>query len=241
MNMKKSSKSLKTAVENRDYILDVSTRRSCFQSNNKAALIHGGYSKSIPEELITAVLDNDLGFELGVLKGQLSNISTMGMGIISDLLQSGESTTALDVALSCADRSAKLVPQIQKILESEVMREKQQDPRLLKSRSRLLKKLHAGLCLPSDVAYQFEYQQLGELPDYVTQMLKLELKESKAELETELYSREELQSKIAEYWLEVEQEKQSLIERKVQVVAGKDRVNRQLFSAQQSDEKGSED
>ena len=52
--MKKSSKSLKTAVENRDYILDLSTRRSSFQSNNKAALIHGGYSKSIPEELITA-------------------------------------------------------------------------------------------------------------------------------------------------------------------------------------------
>lgn len=238
--MKKDYKKLNIAAEGKDYTLNANTRRSCFQNNNKSALIHGGYAKNIPEELLAAILDNDLGFELGVLKGQLTNITTMGMGIISDLIQDGESTTALEVALSCADRSAKLVPQIQKILESELVIEEQENLKVIKTRSRLLKKLHAGLCLPSEVAYQFECHQLGALPDYVNQMLKIELKEQQPELEVELYSREELQSKISDYWLNVEQDKVAQLERNAEVTAEKDRVNAQVYSIPLTDEKKDE-
>jgi hypothetical protein len=234
--MTKNTNKIRTAIESKDYVLNSSTRRSCFQNNNKAALIHGGFSKNIPEELLTSILSNDLGFELGVLKGQLSNITTMGMGIISELVQEGEKTTALNIAFSCADRSAKLVPQIQKILESGLVKEEQDEPKVIKTRTRLLKKLHAGLCLPSEVAYQFECHQLGELPDYVDQMLKIEFKEKEPEVEIELYSREELQVKVSEYWQGVEQEKESQLERKADIEAEKKRVNAQVYSLPMTDE-----
>jgi hypothetical protein len=238
MNSKKIQ--AKPEMKGSGYELDPGTRRSRFLKNNKAALIHGGFSKNIPEELLTSILSNDLGFELGVLKGQLTNITTMGMGVISELVQDGENTTALNIALSCADRSAKLVPQIQKILESVLVKEEQDEPKVIKTRTRLLKKLHAGLCLPSEVAYQFECHQLGELPDYVDQMLKIELKEKEPEVEIELYSREELQVKVSDYWQSVEQEKEHQVERKADITAEKERVNAQVYSLPMTDENNEE-
>jgi hypothetical protein len=233
--MKKDTNKIRKSIERKDYVLNPSTRRSSFQNNNKAALIHGGYSKNIPAELMEAVLGNDLGYELGILKGQLSNISTLGMGIISELLEEGERSEALSVALSCADRSARLVPQIQRIVELNSIREEVPDSKVIKTRSKLLKKLNSGLLLPSEVAYQFEYQQLGELPDYVNQMLKIELKEKEPEVEVELYSREELQVKVSDYRLALEQEKESQVERKAEITAEKERVNAQVYSLPMTD------
>ncbi|MEH6456898.1 MAG: hypothetical protein V7749_11280, partial [Cocleimonas sp.] len=88
----------------------------------------------------------------------------------------------------------------------------------------------------SEVAYQFECHQLGELPDYVDQMLKIELKEKEPEVEIELYSREELQVKVSEYWQGVEHEKESQLKRKADITAEKERVNAQVYSLPMTDE-----
>lgn len=219
-------------MEGKDYFLDPETKRSCFKTNNKAALIHGGYSKQIPEEVLHAMLNNDLGFEIGILKGQLSNLATMGAEVVNELQQQGEKATALSVALSCADRASKIVPQIQKALESPLVINKEPDPKVLRTRNRWLKKLQAGGCLPSEVAYQFEVNNLGSLPEYLMKRLEIELKNIEPELEEELYSREELQKKLTEYWKEVDSEELTKLERKNTIHKEKQRINEQFFNSE---------
>jgi len=229
--MKSKKIKVRTAEKETDYILDPITRRSCFIHNNKAALIHGGYSKHISDELLKSILDNDLGFEIGLLKGQLSNLAIMGGEVINELQQQGEKSAALDIALSCADRASKLVPQIKKVLESPLVNIEQPDPKILRTRNRWLKKLHNSECPPSEVAYQFEINNLGPLPDYIIKLLQIELNNVEPEIVTELYSREELQNKLTEYWKEVDCEKSAQLKRQEAIHKEKKRVNDLFFKS----------
>jgi hypothetical protein len=129
-------------AENKDYILDPVTRRAKFLKNNQATLIHGGFSKQIAPELLEAALDTDLAFETGLLKSQLTNLATLGTSIISKLIEDGDELSALQLALACADRTAKLVPQVQKLLESDLVNIKVPDIKQDKLKNRILKKFN---------------------------------------------------------------------------------------------------
>ncbi|WP_448247579.1 hypothetical protein [Thalassotalea agariperforans] len=219
------------AKKTNNYTLDPKTRRARFLKNNSAAIVHGGYSKNISEDVLNAIKDTDLGYEVGVLKGQLSNIATMGMGVVADLIKVGEKAEALNIALSCADRSVKIVPQIQKAIESYITSKELLDDKKIKIKNRWLNSLRAGKCEPSEVAYQFEVQQLGELPSYVAQMLALELKNPNIELVEELYTRDEIKQKINEYWQEVELEPNLQDSRSKEIAIEKQKINQQLTSS----------
>lgn len=219
------------AVEGKDYELDPKTKRSRFKQNNTAALTHGGYSKQISPDLLTAMIDNDLGFEVGILKGQLSNLAVMGEQLIQDLHQQGESATALSVALSCADRASKLVPQIQKALESPLVSNTELDPKKQRLKNRWLKRFHAGECSASDVAYQFEVNNLGQLPLYVMKKLEAEIKSAPSDIDDAQYSREELHQQLMEYWQETASEEQLRNEREQAIQREKKRISDRFFNS----------
>lgn len=221
-------KKTKTAKQNTDYIIAPKTRRSQFQSNNSAALIHGGFSNKIPKELISSILDNDLGFELGVLKGQLSNITSLGQEVITRLITEGDDSAALSVVLSCADRSAKLVPQIHKVLDSSIAQAN--SPQIIKSRKQWLNKLYKGKCLASDVAYQFEVHQLGELPKYVQQMLTTELSTQTTDTSHENLSREQVLERLEDYKTAMAAENEQIKQHQKAVFKEKQKINQQLFT-----------
>ncbi|MGS0675962.1 hypothetical protein [Shewanella sp. 125m-1] len=230
----KKAKTIKTAKQNTDYIIAPKTRRSQFQSNNSAALVHGGFSNKIPKELLSSILDNDLGFELGVLKGQLSNITQLGQEVITRLITEGEDSVALSVVLSCADRTAKLVPQIHKVLDSSFAQT--ESTQIIKSRNRWLNKLYKGNCSASDVAYQFEVHQLGELPKYVQQMLSNELSAQQTDTDHDNLSREQVLEKLQDYKTTIAAEEEQIKLRQQAVSKEKQRINQQLFSYSESSE-----
>lgn len=213
-----------------DYELDPSTRRAQFKKNNQAALVHGGYSKHISTELLEAVAGNDLGFEVGVLKGQLTNLTIMGDQVIRDLQQEGENVAALQIALSCADRASKLVPQIQRVLESPLLLTEEQTEKKRRLKNRWLKRLHEGECSASEVAYQFEINGLGELPFYLVKTLEIELKNDTSDIQEELYSREQLQQMLSEYWDGTVAEEEVRRERAVAIHQEKQRINKRFFT-----------
>ncbi|EPR2983068.1 hypothetical protein [Vibrio parahaemolyticus] len=219
------------ARKNVDYTLDPITSRATFKKNNKAALIHGGYSREINENLLEAILDNDLGFEVGVLKGQLTNIHTLGSELTQKLLLQGEEATALNVALSCADRASKLVPQIQKALESPLTADFELDAKKQRQKNRWLKRFHAGECSASDVAYQFEVNNLGQPPLYVMKKLEAEIKSAPSDIDDAQYSREELQQQLMEYWQETASEEQLRNEREQAIQREKKRISDRFFNS----------
>lgn len=221
---------MKKRTQNKDYILDPKTRRAVFLKNNKAALVHGGYSKQLTDDLTDALLTNDLGYELGVLKGQLINLTSIGDKAISYFLSQGDSISALQMAISCAECSARLVPQINKLIELKPLDENRDV--ILKLRTRWLKKLRAGGCSASEVAYQFEVNDLGELPRYVQMQIENEIKNTEPELSPELYTREELEQKLSLYWAEVDSEQQEIEHRKKKILAEKDKFNAQYLGEQ---------
>lgn len=212
-----------------DYTLDPITSRATFKKNNKAALIHGGYSHDISDRILEAILDNDLGFEVGILKGQLTNIHTIGGELTRDLISQGEEATALSVILSCADRSSKLVPQIQKLLLHSEAQYNALTHKEQAARKRWLKKLKDGVCLPSEVAYQFETQQLGEPPAYVHKMIDIELRSSDSKVEDELFSRTDLQQQLCEYWEATKKEAKNKQLRQEEVHDIKQKINKEIF------------
>lgn len=214
------------------FSIDKKTRRATFLANNQAALVHGGYSKNIPEELMGAVLSGDLSFELGILKGQLSNISILGEKAINGFSVQGDDASALHVALACADSTSRLIPQIQKVLESKLSNNEQVDDRAAKIRFRWLKKLRAGGCNALEVAYQFEINELGSLPDYVQRQLECELRTIEPELVPELYTRDELKQKLQAYWDETEVEATQIAKRKTAIDLEKKRINDQFFGSE---------
>ena len=220
----------------KDYLIDPATRRAKFIENNKAAMIHGGYSADIPPSIIDALLDNDLGFELGVLKGQLCNITTIGKRVINSLIAEGEEATALNLELSCVDRSVKLIPQIHKLLESKITRPAPDYQKINKIRARWLKQLYNGNCSPGDVAYQFEVHQLGELPKYVQQMLSNELSAQQTDTEHDNLSREQILEKLEDYKVTIAAEEEQIKLRQLAVSKEKQRINQQLFSYSESSE-----
>jgi hypothetical protein len=214
---------------NQSFSIDKKTRRATFLANNQAALIHGGYSKNIPEEMMNSVLSIDLSFELAVLKGQLCNIALLGDKAIQSFSDQGDAASALHIALACADSTSRLIPQIQKVLESELSSSEQVDDRVAKLQFRWLKKLRAGGCNALEVAYQFEVNELGSLPSYVQKKLEHELRTVEPELVPELYTREELKQKLQDYWDETETEDDLMVKRKTAINLEKQRINEQFF------------
>lgn len=229
--MKKERNLKSRAVEGKDYELDPITKRSQFKKNNNAALVHGGYANQVPTELLTAMMDNDLGFEIGVLKGQLSNLTLMGEQVIRELNQQGESATALSVALSCADRASKLVPQIQKALESPLLTKTELAPQKQRLKNRWLKRFHTGDCSANDIAYQFEINELGQLPLYVMKKLEMEIKSAPSDIVDAQYSREEIQQQLMEYWKETATEEQRRDEREKAIQQEKKRISDYFFNS----------
>lgn len=223
----------------KDYLIDPATRRSRFIENNKAAMVHGGYSTEIPSPIVDALLDNDLGFELGILKGQLCNIATIGQKVIDNLMVEGEEASALSVELSCVDRSVKIIPQIQKVLESQITAVLPDNQKTNRARSRWLKQLYKGNCSPSDVAYQFEVHQLGELPQYVRYMLSKELSMQQTEIEHENLSREQILEKLEGYKTAVAAEVNDIRQRELAISIEKQRINQELFASSESVEEKS--
>ncbi|HHI5045587.1 TPA: hypothetical protein ACP5XP_004558 [Vibrio parahaemolyticus] len=229
--MKKERNLKSRAVKGKDYELDPTTKRSRFKKNNNAALVHGGYSKQLSPELLAAVIDNDLGFEVGILKGQLSNLAVIGEQLIQELHQQGESATALSVALSCADRASKLVPQIQKALESPIVLDTEFDPKKRRLKNRWLKRFHTGDCSATDIAYQFEINDLGQLPIYVMKKLEVEIKSTPSDIDDAQYSREEIQQQLMEYWKETATEEQRRDEREKAIQQEKKRISDHFFNS----------
>lgn len=229
--MKKEIMIKSRAVKGKDYELDPTTKRSRFKKNNNAALIHGGYSKQLSPELLAAVIDNDLGFEVGILKGQLSNLAVMGEQLIQELHQQGESATALSVALSCADRASKLVPQIQKALESQIVLDTEFDSKKRRLKNRWLKRFHTGDCSATDIAYQFEVNDLGQPPLYVMKKLEMEIKSSPSDIDDSQYSREEIQQQLMEYWKETASEELRRDEREKAIQQEKKRISDHFFNS----------
>lgn len=229
--MKKEIVVKSRAVRGKDFELDPVTKRSRFKKNNNAALIHGGYSKQISPDLLTAMTDNDLGFEVGILKGQLSNIAVMGEQLIQDLCQQGESATALSVALSCADRASKLVPQIQKALESPIVLNSEPDPKERRLKNRWLKRFHLGECSAAEVAYQFEVNNLGLPPLYIIKKLEVDIKSAPLEVDDTQYNREEIQQLLTEYWKETASEAQLRSKREEAIQKEKKRIADHFFNS----------
>jgi hypothetical protein len=214
---------------NQSFSIDKKTRRATFLANNQAALVHGGYSKNIPAELMNSVLAGDLGFEYGMLKGQLANIALLSDKAIQSFSSQGDDASALHVALACADSTSRLIPQIQKVLESKLSNNDQVDDRAIKLRPYWLKKLRAGGCNALEVAYQFEVNELGSLPSYVQKQLENELRVVEPELVPELYTREELKQKLQDYWDKTEKEAELIVKRKAVIDLEKQRINEQFF------------
>jgi hypothetical protein len=223
----KSGQAVNKAKQN--FSIDKKTRRATFLANNQAALVHGGHSKNIPEEVMNSVLAGDLGFELGMLKGQLSNIALLGDKAIQSFSDQGDAASALQIALACADSTSRLIPQIQKALESQLSNNEQVDESTVKMRLRWLKKLRAGGCNPLEIAYQFEVNELGSLPSYVQKQLENELRVVEPELVPELYTREELKQKLQDYWDKTEKEAELIVKRKAVIDLQKQRTNEQFF------------
>ena len=220
----------KITKQNKNYYLDPVTSRATFIKNNKAAMTHGGYSRDIPQELIDAALENDFGYEVGVLKGQLTNLLTIGNELVDSLYNDGEKARALSVALSCADRASRLVPQIQKAIEGHTNSSSGLTAKQKSQRKRVLKKLADGNCTALDVAYQFATQELGELPSYVNTLLSLQLKTESGEQIEELISKEEIRRKLEEYWQEAGEDQVLSAQRKQQVDSIKTQINSELFN-----------
>ena len=212
-----------------NFSIDKKTRRATFLANNQSALVHGGYSKNIPKELMNSVLAGDLGFELGMLKGQLSNIALLGSKAIQNFSEQGDAASALHIALACANSTSRLIPQIQKTLESQLSNNEQVDESTVKMRLRWLKRLRAGGCNTLEVAYQFEINELGNLPNYVQKQLENELRTIEPVLMPDLYTREELKKKLQEYWDETEVEVTEMARRKRSIDLEKQRINEQFF------------
>lgn len=220
----------KGAIENKDYVLDPLTRRSTFTQNNKAAIVHGGYSVNIPEPILGAVLSNDLGFELGILKGQLCNLITIGNKVIANLIAEDKDAKALSIELACVDRSVKLIPQIQKLLESQITNSAVDNQKLNRLRIKWLKHLNKGNCSASELAYQFEINQLGELPKYVQQLVSQELSMRQLDMEQESLSREQIFEKIQDYRRAINNEQEQIKQRSFAVAIEKQKINHQLFA-----------
>lgn len=234
------SKKLSKAVEGVDYDIAPTSRRAQFKKNNQAALVHGGFSNHLGPELLAVITDNDLGFEVGVLKGQLSNLTMIGDFVIKELHQQGESVTALNVALSCADRASKLVPQIQRALESPLITGESLSQQKVKIKNRWLKKLQAGGCSAMEVAYQFEVNQLGSLPNYVVKKLEFELKNATVEIADELFSRQDINKMTEEYWNKVVSEPDEKEQRLKAIHIEKERVNNKFFTSDRGSENDSD-
>ncbi|MDD2342336.1 MAG: hypothetical protein PHV54_05545 [Tolumonas sp.] len=223
------------AISGLDYVVDPRTKRSKFIENNKAAMIHGGYSVEIPESIMNALLENDLGFELGILKGQLANLAIIGRKVVNDLIVAGEETKALNIELACIDRSVKLVPQIQKVLASKEVSSLPDMEKIANARVRWLKQLQKGNCTASELAFQFEIHQLGNVPDYVQRMLLRELSIQQPEFENENLSREAIFEKLETYKNLIAQEKDERQQREIAVSLEKRKINEQLFDDLKND------
>lgn len=234
--MKKERKIKSPAVKGLDYELD-SDRRAHFKKNNKAALIHGGYSKDMPQEVRDAFLANDYSYELALLKNQASQVALIGGRFVDQLMEQGDISSALSVSLSCADRMSKLIPQIQKALESPLLTDDELPPAKQKIKNRWLKKLQAGGCTALDAAYQFEVNNLGILPVYVLKKLDFELKNTTAEIEDELFSRQDIDNMTEEYWNSVESERNKKEERLKAIHLEKSRINKKFFSGSEESDK----
>lgn len=238
--MKKERNIKSRAVLGKDYELDPITKRARFKKNNNAALVHGGYASQLPPELLSAMMENDLGFEVGILKGQLSNLTLMGDQLIKELHQQGESATALSVALSCADRASKLVPQIQKALESPLLTNTEQAPQKQRLKNRWLKRFHTGECSATDIAYQFEINELGQLPLYVMKKLEMEIKSTPSDIVDAQYSREEIQQQLMDYWKETASEDQRREEREKAIQHAKKRISEHFFNTSSTNDSNQE-
>ena len=210
--------------EGKDFTIDPVTRSARFLKNNKAALIHGGYSKKIDETLINSALDNDLALETGLLKGQLLNLATLGQSVISGLIAEGDEITALHLALACADRTSKLIPQIQKLLESDLLNIEVPDVNTEKVRKRILKKFQDNKCSALEVAYLYEVQNLGSLPHYIKQSVAIELSEQSKDVE-DTFTREELELRAQKYWKETQLEAQQRLDREKAVLLEKRKLS----------------
>lgn len=217
-------------MANNNFKIDKDTRRSTFLKNNNAALTHGGFSKNLPVDLRSALLDSDLGFELGMLKGQLSNIATLGAQAIKELIEAGDSLSAAKLSLSCSDSATRLVPQIHKLINATS--ELDVDEGKTKGRNKWLRKFRAGGCNALEVAYQFETNQLGEVPEYIRKTIDSELRVIEPESIPDLHTREELNQKVLQYRDNLKLEADSRSKRKAEVDLEKKRINTQFFGGE---------
>lgn len=229
--MKKERNLKSRAVECQDYELDPITKRSRFKKNNKAALIHGGYSKEMPPEVEEAFLANDYSYELALLKNQASQVALIGGRFVDQLMEQGDISSALSVSLSCADRMSKLIPQIQKALESPIVSGSEFDPKKRRLKNRWLKRFHNGDCSATDIAYQFEINDLGQPPLYVMKKLEVEIKSDPSDIDDAQYSREEIQQQLMEYWKETASEEQRRNEREEAIQQEKKRISDHFFNS----------
>ncbi|MCE0493113.1 hypothetical protein [Vibrio salinus] len=234
--MKKERKIKSLAVKEIDYELD-SYRRARFIKNNKAALIHGGYSRDMPPEVKDAFLANDYSYEFAQLKNQVAQIAILGGSRIEELYEQGDVSSALAVSLACADRVSKLIPQIQKALESPLLADDELPPAKQKIKNRWLKKLQTGGCTALDVAYQFEVNDLGSLPTYVLKKLDFELKNTTVEIEDELFTRQDIDKMTEEYWNNIESERTKQEDRLKAIHLEKARINKKFFGDNEESDK----
>lgn len=218
------------AKEGIDYLLDPETSRATFLSNNKAALIHGGDAVQVPEKVLQAALDIDLGFEVGLLKGQLANIATIGKELVSELYEEGEKAQALSVSLSCADRTARIVPQLVKALEQHSKSTSGLTAKQKNMRRRILRKLQSNSCSALEVAYLFELNELGELPEFVAGLLQQEITRSNEEDFDAEMSREQINELLAQYKNSNQEETLELEIREKDIAEVKAKMNRSIFS-----------
>lgn len=211
----------KTNKGTEDYSIDPITRRARFLKNNKAALVHGGYSQNVDESLLNSALENDLAFETGILKGQLFNITTIGTTAVNQMMDSGDEVGALHLALACADRVAKLAPQVQKLLESELSHHQLPDLKKEQTKKRILKKFQSQQITASEVAFNYALHELGSVPQFIMYALIAELKNQTTDVEDEIFTREELEQKAKSYWEQVAQEENQKIARKAAISIAK--------------------
>ncbi|MDB1124674.1 hypothetical protein [Vibrio algarum] len=225
-------KSKYKAKEGVDFLLDPETSRATFIRNNKAALTHGGYSLQVPETIMQAALDSDLGFEVGLLKGQLTNIATIGGDLMQELYEEGEKAQALAVSLSCADRAARIVPQLLKAVEHQQQNTKGLTTKQKNARKRILKKLQNNSLSALDVAYQFELNELGKLPQFVVDLLQLEIVTPNKEESDLGLDRQQINELLKEYQQTNQREALTIELRKNEVAKVKKRINNSIFSGE---------
>ncbi len=225
------------AKEGTDYVIDPITMRATFTRNNKAALTHGGHSVQVPEEIMQAALDTDLGFEVGLLKGQLANITTIGTELIHELYEDGEKAQALSVSLSCADRTARIVPQLVKALEQYTKATEGLTVKQKNARKRILKKLQNSDYTALEVAYLFELNELGDLPKFVVDLVQHEIKHlSNDEVDSGL-SRHEIKELLNQYHDSQIQEVAIQATRENEVAQVKADIKQSMYSGESSNEK----